>query len=116
MFYRRLTLWLLLIVVGFNSTIGLPMHEAMHVGSETADHSLLMASDLPVNAHQDFIDTEACAFCCAYTHLFQVFISLELHISSHEMASLHYAASRCELLSSLWLAYSSGCDPPTAIV
>lgn len=92
------------------------MHEAKHVGSETEDHSRLVASDLPANAHQELKDTEACALCYIYTHLSQAFISLELHISSNEMAALHYAASRCELLTSLWLAYSSGCDPPTAIV
>lgn len=112
MVHRRLMLWLLLVVVGFSSTIGLPMHQALHAESDRIEQS---ASYTLENAHQELEDSDTCASCHAYAQLSLAFNPRRLHISSHETVAFAEAIPLRELFSSLWLAYSSGCGPPTAI-
>jgi hypothetical protein len=114
MTHRRLMLWLLLFIVGFNSTIGLPMHEAMHAEHGRAALAASTSSEMPLDVHSEFKDTDACASCYTYTHLSLAFIPSGLDTPSDKNAMFMGTVPGNERVFGIRYAYSSGCDPPAA--
>lgn len=108
---RRFMLWVLLIVVGFNSIIGMPMHEAMHVENEHVD----IASDVDAgteNASRIFEIDDKCTSCQAYAQLSQAFIPAPLERPPHGKLTFIAVTPHDEPFFNLWHSYPSGLDPP----
>ncbi|WP_188395089.1 hypothetical protein [Oxalicibacterium flavum] len=105
-------LWLLLIVVGFNSTFGLSMHEAMHLEHEHTEVDITQR-DVPV--HRDLAEDDGCASCHAFAQLSLTFVPRPLEKPEHDRLVFATVFPCSVRLPSLWYAYPSGLDPPAAI-
>ena len=71
MFLRRVLTRLLLLAVFFNTVIGMPAHEAVHLKAEAAVAALSVPQandDADAAEHGQEADG-ACAWCLAYAHL-----------------------------------------------
>ncbi len=113
---RHFMLWLLLIVVGFNSTVGLPMHEVLHaendhVAAAGATDAIASVEEMHGDAEED----GRCTSCDAFAQLAMAFIPAPLEKTAHDKPAVTAAIPRDAPFLSIRYARSSGLDPPAFV-